>query len=219
PAPQSISTATESGTTVTITTAGAHGFARGQTVTVTGVSVAGYNGTFTITSVTGTTFTYTDSTSGLASGSGGNAQVGFTIAVHPPQTGNVPTLNYSSPDGGLTWIVIFSGAGVAGNSIGDGVYDILLNQSAVTYNYSGATLTQCNRATDTFYRLFGDSNGDQRVNNTDLARFSNSFASTVADAAYLPYFDFNADGRINNSDLNQFSKRFGINLSGFTPTI
>src|SRR5262249_31200539 len=88
PAPQSISTATESGTTVTITTAGAHGFARGQTVTVTGVSVAGYNGTFTITSVTGTTFTYTDSTSGLASGSGGNAQVGFTIAVHPGQTGN-----------------------------------------------------------------------------------------------------------------------------------
>ena len=46
--------------------------------------------------------------------------------------GTLPTLNWSSPDGGTTWIVTFSGAGVAGNSIANGVYNITLNNTAVT---------------------------------------------------------------------------------------
>ena len=51
--------ATESGTTVTITTTAAHGFAIGQTVVIAGVAAAGYNGTYLITGITPTTFTYT----------------------------------------------------------------------------------------------------------------------------------------------------------------
>ena len=43
--------ATESGTTVTISTAAAHGRSVGDVVTIAGVGVAGYNGTFTITAV------------------------------------------------------------------------------------------------------------------------------------------------------------------------
>jgi hypothetical protein len=67
--------ATEAGTTVTITTSVAHGFSTGQTVTISGVGVAGYNGSFPITGVTPTTFTYTDPTSGLANSGGGTASV------------------------------------------------------------------------------------------------------------------------------------------------
>ena len=75
--PVNISTATESGSTVTITTTIAHGYAPGETVVVAGVGVAGYNGTFTIASTpTTTTFTYTDATTGLANSSGGTAAVG-----------------------------------------------------------------------------------------------------------------------------------------------
>jgi hypothetical protein len=69
--------ATESGTTVTITTTAPHGFIVGQKVTIAGVGVGGYdsppNTQFTITAVTATTFQYTASASGLANSGGGTA--------------------------------------------------------------------------------------------------------------------------------------------------
>jgi len=67
--------ATESGTTVTITTTTAHLFKTGQEVQVLAVGVSGYNGQFPILSTpTSTTFTYTAPTSGLAASGGGTAQ-------------------------------------------------------------------------------------------------------------------------------------------------
>ncbi len=79
--------ATESGNTVTITTTTPHNFVAGQSVTVSGVNVSGYNGTFTITSVTESTFTYKDSATGLAnSGDGivtGNGSSGQTAYLQP----------------------------------------------------------------------------------------------------------------------------------------
>ena len=73
-----IASATESGTTVTITTVGAHGFQAGQYVVIAGVGVSGYNGTFSIASASTTGFTYT-ATSGLAASSGGTATTGILI--------------------------------------------------------------------------------------------------------------------------------------------
>ncbi len=53
-------TASAASTTATATTSVAHGFANGSAVTISGANPAGYNGTFTITSVPSTTsFTYT----------------------------------------------------------------------------------------------------------------------------------------------------------------
>ncbi len=79
--------ATESGNTVTITTTTPLYFAAGQSVTVSGVNIGGYNGTFTITSVTSTTFTYQDPTKGLAnSGDGivtGNSSSTQTAYLQP----------------------------------------------------------------------------------------------------------------------------------------
>lgn len=68
-----VSSATEISTTVTITTTAAHGFEVGQSVTTAGVSVTGYNGTYTIASVpTDSTFTY-QAAAGLANATGGTA--------------------------------------------------------------------------------------------------------------------------------------------------
>ena len=68
--------ATQSGSTVTITTTAAHGFAVGQNVVIAGVGVAGYNGIFTIATVpSATTFTYTGVPTGLAASGGGTASV------------------------------------------------------------------------------------------------------------------------------------------------
>ncbi len=70
----SIPGATESGTTVTISTSAAHGRSVGDFVTISGVGVAGYNGTFAITVVpTARSFQYTAAASGLANSGGGSA--------------------------------------------------------------------------------------------------------------------------------------------------
>lgn len=69
----SITTATRSGTTVTVTTASAHRLTGNQRVQTSGISTAALNGTFTVTSTpTPTTFTYTTSTSGTVNATGGS---------------------------------------------------------------------------------------------------------------------------------------------------
>jgi hypothetical protein len=72
--------ATESGNTVTITTSAPHYFGVGKNVQVSGVHASGYNGLFKVTSVTSTTFTYTNSTTGLANSGGGIATSGGSTA-------------------------------------------------------------------------------------------------------------------------------------------
>jgi hypothetical protein len=64
--------ATQTGTTVTIQTTANHNLAVGSVVTVAGVAEAGYNGTFTVTSIPATNrFTYEAGVSGLAASGGG----------------------------------------------------------------------------------------------------------------------------------------------------
>ena len=84
-----ISSATETGTTATITTVGAHGYTANEFVRISGVGVTGYNSSpatqvFTILSTpTPTTFTYTANAAGLGSSSGGTANAGIVI-LEPP---------------------------------------------------------------------------------------------------------------------------------------
>lgn len=54
------------------------------------------------------------------------------------------------------------------------------------------------------HRLFGDSNGDGRVNNDDLAAFRSAFGTPS------PVFDFNNDGVVNAIDFAQFRARYGV---------
>jgi hypothetical protein len=247
-----VAAATESGTTATLTTAAPGGFYPGELVTVAGVSVAGYDGTYSVGSVISpTTFTYTAGAAGLAAGTGGTATSalagpqrsmvdslaytfdhpvtvgsgGFTIALHPgvavnggtPGTvGTVPTLSWSSPDGGLTWVVTFGGSSVVNNSIADGVYDITLDAADVT-DAAGQALAM-NRV-DTFYRLYGDTQGHLTVNNSDTFQAKKTFLLSAGQAGYLAYLDYNGDGTVNNTDTFQLKKRFLTNYGGFTPTL
>ena len=75
---------------MTITTSATNILAQGYKVVISGVPVAGYNGTFQVTSVISPTqFTYTNPTSGLADSGGGNVAL-------PPQ----PNLAQSWDDWG-----------------------------------------------------------------------------------------------------------------------
>jgi hypothetical protein len=147
----------------------------------------------------------------------------FTIGVHSGQTGTVPTLAWSAmsadASGASTqWVVTFSGSGVAGGSIGDGVYDLTLDPTKVT-SESTPTAPVTPRATDTFYRLFGDINGDGRVNNADYAAFLNTNGLKTGQAGFNAAFDSNGDGRVNNLDYGAFLNNNGLHYSGFTATI
>jgi hypothetical protein len=73
---------TAASATATIQTAAAHGFVVGQLVTTTSIGIAGYNGTFAITSVPDSThFTLTAATGGLAASGGGTASAAGSIAA------------------------------------------------------------------------------------------------------------------------------------------
>ena len=115
--------ATESGNTVTITTTAPLHFVAGQSVTVSGVTVNGYNGTFTVKSTTSTTFTYQDSTTGLA-----NSGDGIVTG-----TGSSTQTVYLQPGASVSQNITFSG----------GYADITLyaTQTAPNNWYNGLTIT------------------------------------------------------------------------------
>jgi hypothetical protein len=128
----------------------------------------------------------------------------FAIAVHAGEQGSAPTLVWTAiaPDanGASTqWVVTFTGTSVVGNSIATGVYDITLNPAAVT-SEAQPKVGLTPRATDTFFRLYGDYNGDGVINALDNLRFK------LAITTYNPIFDYNNDGVVNASDNLQFKK-------------
>ena len=89
----------------------------------------------------------------------------------------------------------------------------------MTFNLSGATLTQNNRPTDTFERLFGDIDGNATVNTTDKTSFNLAFGQIRRSTNYQFAFDLNADGTINTTDKTKFNLNFGKSFSGFTATV
>ena len=107
---------TESGHTVTVWTTVAPDLTVNQPVTISGAALAGYNGTFTVTSLpggaNGTTCTYTDATAGLAASGGGTAALarGIPISLRGASTSGVTsgtfTLTYSASDLAISGAVV-----------------------------------------------------------------------------------------------------------------
>ncbi len=60
--------------------------------------------------------------------------------------------------------------------------------------------------------LAGDSDGNGRVNGSDLAQFSAAFNSQVGQAAFDTRANWNGDNRVNGNDLSVFSMNFNRNL-------
>ncbi len=144
----------------------------------------------------------------------------FTIAVAAGWTGTLPTLSWApvAGSGNTEWAVSFSGASVSASSIANGAYTITVNHpSAITAVSDSQDLSLAGSgiggAAQSFYRLFGDINGDEFVNAADNLKFK--LALTTYNAA----FDFNGDGVVNAADNLKFKNNLTVNFSGFTPTI
>ena len=58
-----------------------------------------------------------------------------------------------------------------------------------------------------FFRFFGDFNGDARVDNLDFARLKTTFNAQLGDPNYLAFFDYDGNNKIDNIDLGQFKIR------------
>jgi hypothetical protein len=123
--------------------------------------------------------------------------------------GTLPTLNWSTPDDGTTWIVTFGGSGVVGGSIANGVYDITLDDSLIT-PVSGDDIMSADAVT-TFYRLFGSTTGDETVCNMDKLRFNGAFNNPAS--VYTALFDYFGAGIVDNADKLKFNTFYNTTYS------
>jgi hypothetical protein len=65
---------------------------------------------------------------------------------------------------------------------------------------------------DTFFRLYGDSDGDADVDARDLAVFAQAFRSDSASPAFDALLDHDRDGDIDSRDLTALRRQFGKRL-------
>jgi hypothetical protein len=103
-------------------------------------------------------------------------------------------------------VLTFDGPATEFGSLADGRYTLTLRADRV-HDSAGRALDS-DRQVDLF-RLFGDSNGDGVVDETDRALFEAAFGLHQGDPGYLAYFDFNGDGVIEAADRDAFFQRFG----------
>src|SRR5262249_49905380 len=101
--------------------------------------------------------------------------------------------------GGKTVAVLtFAGPEFVGGSLADGSYTLTVRADHVHDRFGreldgdGDGLSGGDRL-DGFFRLFGDSNGDGRVDVRDLRRFLGAFGSHTGDPDYLWYFDYDGN--------------------------
>jgi hypothetical protein len=136
----SIQSAASSGAMATITTSAPHGLTSGGTAFIAGVSQIGYDGSFTISVTSPTTFTYTTAGSNLPAGAGGTAYAqGMidTVAISTATTVNfgsgtgLAQFTTSSPHGlSVGQTIEVSGVSVAGYN---GVFAVAQIPSPTTF--------------------------------------------------------------------------------------
>jgi len=117
------------------------------------------------------------------------------------------TLLVTNPSGDQkSYILSFSGIGVVGGSLADGIYDVSVAAAGV-HDLAGNALS--GNFSQRFHRLYGDYDGNKTVNNGDYFWFKQTFNKNTGDTGFLDLCDYDANGTVNNGDYFQFKKRFG----------
>ena len=99
----------------------------------------------------------------------------------------------------------FTGAGVGGDgALPDGSYSLRVDRNKIPID-SPAPIAEIAR----FKTLFGDLNGDGRVDGSEVSAAAHAINSSVGDAEYRWYLDFDADGRITGQDQRDVARRNG----------
>jgi hypothetical protein len=146
----------------------------------------------------------------------GNAADAFRVVRQGD--GAIVSLGAAVDDAGAGTVVTlrFAGADVVGNSLADGSYTLTVAAAQVSGNDGLLDGDGDGQAGGDFsqglFRLFGDINGDRRVDVADFGLFSTTFNLSSGQNGFLAGFDFNGDGRIDIADFGQFSIRFFTTL-------
>ena len=122
--------------------------------------------------------------------------------------GTAPTVGIATAtvNGKTEATLTFSGPGVLGGSLPDGRYTFRVLGAQVRDAADPAVAMGSERV-ETFHRLYGDSDGDRDVDNTDFAAFQNAFNNVAGTDRTM--FDGDGDGDVDSLDMRQFTKRFG----------
>jgi VCBS repeat-containing protein len=113
-------------------------------------------------------------------------------------------------DGRTVATLSFSGRGTDQGSLADGLWTLRVIGSKVHDTRTG--LTMAADYTYGLHRLFGDANGDRRVDSVDKAAFDAAYGTRRGQAGYVDYFDFDNNGYIERKDRDQFNSRYGASL-------
>ncbi|MCA9140847.1 MAG: hypothetical protein KDB00_28950, partial [Planctomycetales bacterium] len=96
------------------------------------------------------------------------------------------------------------------NSLHDGNYLLTVNGTLVTSG--GRTMAADyhfgDDATDAFFRLFGDADGDRDVDAQDYGRFALTYLQTQLASEFNPALDFDGDNDVDGQDFGRFEQRF-----------
>jgi hypothetical protein len=130
------------------------------------------------------------------------------------QGGGMVDLNVATSvsNGRTVAVLTFSGPEITGGSLVDGNYTLTIHGDRIRdvdgrqLDLDGDGVAGGDRS-DSFFRFFGDSDGDRDVDLDDAARFLSTFGSGLGDPTFLPYMDFDGDGRINVRDALAFADR------------
>ncbi len=124
-------------------------------------------------------------------------------------------LNVARSDvAGRTQVVLtYTGPDIIGGSLPDGNYTLIIHGDKVHDRVSGTNLDGDGDGkaggdhSETFFRLFGDTNGDRNVDNLDYYRFRSTFGLKANETTFLGFLDFDGNGIIDQLDLIEFTKR------------
>jgi hypothetical protein len=207
-----ITTASESGTTVTIVTP-PNTFVTGNSVTISGVSPEGYNGTFPITVINSSRFTYT-----AVSGLGGASTTGAT-AVQSGICGLNPSVawayNVSSGDGSILTSPALST---------DGTQVAFIESAAASAIFHVLKLgsTGNNGSFSTVTNQYAAAQPDNTGVNNDATLLSLTYTSGGGNTRSSPYVDYSNDVAYfgdNNGNLYKTNCVFTCIASGLPLTI
>ncbi|MFQ3650072.1 MAG: hypothetical protein SNJ75_07040, partial [Gemmataceae bacterium] len=138
-----------------------------------------------------------------------------SVTTISSQVGSI-FFNPFAPDGRyFNYDLTFSGPGVElSGSLQDGEYtlsfDVSKVQSFVNLNFLNIPALQGGSGISTlaFHRLFGDANGDKKVDATDKALFDAAMRSRQGMSNFREYFNFDWNRVIDLQDQTAFNRRF-----------
>jgi hypothetical protein len=110
--------------------------------------------------------------------------------------------------------ITFVGAGIIGGSLADGQYTLTIRGNRIHDDFGQAldgagTGLEGSNSSDTFFRLFGDADGDGVIDFEDLRQFASTFGKSAGDPGYLVYFDYYGTGTVDFGDFIQLLRRIG----------